>query len=384
MAGKLLSEPHRSKPQSKLITNKSMNMNQKGFANIVLIIILAVLVAGGGAYYYVKKISLFSEPPQLGIKPLAPADSACTKSPNDAKSISSGYDLKIREDRQAYVDKMYTLTPCEIWADWDGVLSRKDSNELRLYIRSLGQSLRQGGYPALYEEMSRRVRDTSAAVQDRRYILGVFQHAATPEAVKQLVIFLKEEDLQNSFLIGSNDFRISAGQAIRLASMELINGSRNWAISSVLEDALSASSASYSVESTGVLAQALVYLGKPDGIAAVIKVAGQMKSTDQKYEILAWALEQVTANDPVDVMVAALFNPSVSTNRDLSRSIIKGLISIDSADSIKGVVASADSIKGVVRYMNQLTPSDNSWKKEIQLLLSQAPLSVEAKKALSE
>jgi hypothetical protein len=60
----------------KLLTNKNMNMNQKGFANIALIVVIIILVGAVGYFAFVKKSEPVTQQPATTQTTTAPTTQA--------------------------------------------------------------------------------------------------------------------------------------------------------------------------------------------------------------------------------------------------------------------------------------------------------------------
>lgn len=284
------------------------------------------------------------------------------------------YDQESAAERQGYYDALLTRTPNQLWSGWDDALSRRDPSEIAPIVAALGHRLRIDGDASVYGEMVRRLSQPSRAVAERVAIIDALMFAATPDAAAALLQFLRETKAQTHLAGGSEDSIVqrSAQKAITSIAHTLIDGSRNWAIAPVLEQAWRTTGGSYSAQTIDVVARSIAYVGKPEGVAALIEVVSQAGPADDRYKAAVSAIEQLRANDPVSVLGEALQHSA--DNRNLSRTLVRGLMSI----------GTADAVSEVINYLNQQTNLDSAWRQEIKALLNQPSLSQEAKKVIND
>lgn len=288
------------------------------------------------------------------------------------------YDLKTIEGRQAYYDDLVRQKPGLIWAAWDEAISRADPDELGVLIPAMGYALRREGSPDLYKEMAQRLYQSNLSVQDRLYVVGAMEHAATPEAARVLLEYAQAVELgrvaNGDSVANQQTLLQGTQQAVQLASKEFINGSRNWDISPALENAWLKLDKAEALSTRVTISQAIVYLGKPDGLSVLIDSVNKGGLPVDARNVALSSIAQLSSNDAVPVLGNKLNQASPntnSTNSDLAEALAKGLVS----------VGSADAMKEIANYLGQ--PSVNQQSREnILLLLKKRNLPDEALKAI--
>ena len=263
------------------------------------------------------------------------------------------YDLKTRGGRQAYYDDLATQKPDHIWASWDEAISRGDPDELGLIIPAMGYALRREGSQDLYNEMVERLYQSNRSAQERLYVIGALKQAATPEAARLLLEYAQDIELgsdaisdpaadQQTLLRGTQE-------AIRLASMEFINGSRNWEISPALEDTWLKLGKADALSTRATVSQAIVYLGKPEGVGVLINSVSQDTLPKEAREIALSSIAQLSTNDSVPILGKALNQSTPNSNphnSELAEALAQGLVSVGSAEAMQEILNYLSSSDG--------------------------------------
>ena len=297
------------------------------------------------------------------------------QSPDLKSRGQAGIDVSTPTGRQAYYDHLLTLTPKQIWEEWTVAISRENSDELAQLVSALGQSLRRTPDAAVYGELGAKLINKAGRLPDRLGAVDILMSAATPEAVDQLMKFLRASDVWNSNVSvdGSQDSVVVAQalSSITAASRTLIDGGRNWAIANSLQIAWQALGADASPQVMDAIASAIAYVGKPESISYLVQSASRLDENDKRFSAAMSAVEKLSSNDSSEALGTALQQFSYSAA--ISKALVRGLISI----------GSADSIIEVTKYLDRSAGIDRKWSNEIESLLARRQLSVEAKKILA-
>ena len=135
--------------------------------------------------------------------------------------------------------------------------------------------------------------------------------------------------------------------ALKEISMTNVDGTRNWSLSSEFEKAwlsIDNNEESKIPKVTKVVGDALGYLSKPSGVEILISTLSNTNKNSTKHKVAMNAISTLKANDSVETVLV----PSLVTykdNEDIVKSIIGGLLSIDSADSAIAILNYLDLIK---------------------------------------
>lgn len=265
----------------------------------------------------------------------------------DSQTGALAYAGKAGESRQALYDNLVKQKPSRTWADWDATISRGDPDELGMLIPAMGYALRREGTQDLYNEMAKRLYQSDGSVRDRLDVLGAMAYAATPESARVLL------DYAQALELGSTANRDTAAdqqvllsstqQAIQRASREFIDGSRNWAISPALESAWLNTGGDESVGTRAVIAQAIVYLGKPDGLKVLIDSVNQGSLSAEVSKVALASISQLRSNDAVPFLGQMLNHPtpsSYSANSYLTEdALVNSLVSVGSVEATNEIVS---------------------------------------------
>ena len=281
-------------------------------------------------------------------------------------------DVSTPSGRQAYYDHLLTLTPKQIFEEWTAVSSRENPDELAQLVAALGQSLRRSPDTIVYGEIGTKLINKSGRLSDRLASADILMSAATPEALDQLLKFLRASEAWSSSVgvDGLNDGVVVAQvlSSITTASRALIDGGRNWAVANSLQTAWQSLGVEASPQVIDAIASAIAYVGKPEGIAYLVQSASRLDQTDKRFVAAMSAIEGLSSNDSSEALGFAL--QQFSYNAVISKAIVRGLISI----------GSADSIVQVTKYLDRSAGIDKNWMNELDSLLARRQLSTEAKK----
>ena len=289
-------------------------------------------------------------------------------------------DLRTREGRQAFHDDLAKQKSYDIWVGWDDVISRRDPDELGVFITAMGDALRRDGSPDVYAQMAKRLLQSNLSLQDRLYVTGALERAATREAVQVLLNFAQAVE---SRTVSNGDsaanlqtLQRGALQAVQLASKEFINGSRNWEISSPLENAWRNLGTAEAESMRTTISQSIVYLGKPEGLEVLISTVDQGNLPATARGIVLSSIAQLESNDAVPLIGKKLNQStpgSATTSSDLNEALAKGLLSVGSADAMRELVAYLNGAS-----INQAT------RERFLLILRSGNLSGEALRVMKE
>ena len=277
--------------------------------------------------------------------------------------------------RQAQYDSLAAKTPRQLWTSWDAAAARMEPGEMSLLGHALAASLRSSGDEGVYRVMGDRLFDRARSVKDRVAVADTLGIAATPAAVQQLRRFLQssgawtgQTESTDSPEAVVTEFAL---RAVTEASRTSLDGGRNWAVSQPIEDAWKSLGSGASAALLRTVAEALAYVGKPSGVEALIDSAHTAESGEAKAKVARSVIEGLHANEPVAVLAAAL--QKQPQDAGVSRSIVRGLISI----------GSADAILELTRYLDAKSDTDKAWLAEVEARLVQRQLPPEAKKVLA-
>jgi hypothetical protein len=304
------------------------------------------------------------------IKPVSPERSAVSN------ANYSGFDKTTPAGRQAYYDTLVRMSPRDIYAGWNDAIARMNPDEISQAAPALGLALRRTGDKAVYREIGDRLLNKAYALVDRLALADTLMFAATPEAIDQIARLLHASEAwtstPNSADSPENEVLKQSLNTITRSARTLVEGGRNWAISPALESLWAKTTDSTAPQVLNTIATALAYVGKPDGISTLIQSAAQSDTTAARYRIATNVLEHMEFSDGVDAVGAAL--QQYVTNKNLSRSLVRGLISI----------GSADSILEVTRYLDRQSDLDSNWLSEVSARLTQRQLSSDAARVLAD
>lgn len=303
-----------------------MKNSYKDFVTILLVVVLVIIIGAAVTWFILSK-------------PSTPASSVV--SPTNISSIPTN-NSPVAE-KQAYYDELLTHPSRDLWSRWNDALSRKNPYEISSLVAALGYRLRSDSDTSVYSEMASRLAQSSRTAEDRVAIIDGLMFAATPDAEKILLNFLHDTNAQPKPNRNSYEEQVQrwAEETVLSIARTLVDGSRNWAVSPVLENAWRMETGSYSPQTVSVLAQSIASLGKPTGVTALIDVAGKTNPSDPRHNAALSAIQSLQYNnDPVDVIASAL--KQYSGNKELARALIIGLLSIGTDDAA-GVLANNTS-----------------------------------------
>jgi hypothetical protein len=284
-------------------------------------------------------------------------------------------DLTTPAGRQAYYDALVNKAPREIYAGWSGAIARMNPDEISQVAPALGLALRRTGDKAVYREIGDHLLNRSATLVDRLALADTLMSAATPEAIDQIARMLHASEAwtSNPSPVDSpeNEVLKQSLNTITRSSRTFIDGGRNWAISPALESMWAKTTDATAPQVLDTIATAIAYVGKPDGISVLIQSAAQYNTDATRYRVAANALEHMDFNAGIEIVGAAL--QQYASNKPLSHSLVRGLISI----------GSPDSILEVTRYLDRQSDLDSNWLSEVNARLAQRQLSSDAAKVLA-
>lgn len=320
----------------------------------------------------------FDRPAQSAVLASASVASSPTGEPPSPMPPMPGQsivDVSTPSGRQAYYDHLITLSPKEIFREWISASSRNNPDAISQLVAALGFSLRNKADSAIYAEIEARLTNKSGRLPDRLGAADALMLAATPEAIDQLVKFLRASEAWSSSagVDGAQDGAVISHvlSSITSASRTLIEGGRNWAVANSLQNAWQSLGADASPQVINVLVSAIAYIGKPENIAYLVQSASRLDQNDKRFVAAMSALEGLSSNDSSEVLGAALQQYSYSVA--ISRSVVRGLISI----------GSPDAITQITMYVDRSARIDKSWLTEIDDLLARRQLSADAKMVLA-
>lgn len=288
----------------------------------------------------------------------------------------TAFDTTTPIGRQAYYDILVLMAPRDIYAGWNDAIARMNPDELSQVAPALGLALRRASDAAVYRDIGDRLLNKSSTLADRLALADTLMFAATPEAMYQISRLLHASEAWNSIPSAAdspeNEVLKQSLNTITRSSRTFIDGSRNWAISPVLESLWAKTTDATDPQVLDTIATAIAYVGKPDGISALIQSAAQSDTNAARYRVAANALERMEFNAGIEVVGAAL--QQYASNKNLSRSLVRGLISI----------GSADSILETTRYLDQQSDLDPNWLSEVNARLTQRQLPIDAARVLAD
>ena len=279
------------------------------------------------------------------------------QSPRDIQSINnnciisgdiidvSKYDLDTVTGRQSYYDFLLTKRACEIWSIWDVTMTRANPNEASTVVAALGYVLSIDNISDdMYKIISDRLYDDQRSEVEKSGIISVLLYAKSPLSVKHLITFAKlVEENKNKTSKSPNLLSEDIG-AIKEIYMSLVDGGRNWSLSPVFESEWQNIGDNELSQTTTVIGDALGYLSKPSGVDILIDTMANTSKNSIKYKVAMNAISNLSTNDSTETVLApALIK--YKNNDDIIKTVIRGLLSIDRADSVIAVMFYADSIK---------------------------------------
>lgn len=266
--------------------------------------------------------------------------------------------------RQARYDALLDKPPSVIFSEWSEVIRRSNSNEMSIVAAALGYALQNQSDAGIYVDLGDQITNKANSVTRRMAAIDALMHAATPEAVTQLLRYLRGTEVWSGGEItkDSPDAQVisQAIRALNECSRALVDGKRNWDASSPLLSAWNEISDGTRQDVLRTLSSGITYLGKPDDIDKFVQAVSQLNQASERYKYALGALEQMGSNDSVGVLAAAL--QRYDSNQSLSRAIVRGLLSIGTADSILHVTL----------YIDRSVVLDSSWREEINFKLQQS------------
>lgn len=266
--------------------------------------------------------------------------------------------------RQARYDALLDKPPSVIFSEWSEVIRRSNPNEMSIVAAALGYALQNQSDAGIYVDLGDQITNKANSVTMRMAAIDALMHAATPEAVTQLLRYLRGTEVWSGGEItkDSPDAQVisQAIRALNECSRALVDGKRNWDASSPLLSAWNEISDGTRQDVLRTLSSGITYLGKPDDIDKFVQAVSQLNQASERYKYALGALEQMGSNDSVGVLAAAL--QRYDSNQSLSRAIVRGLLSIGTADSILHVTL----------YIDRSVVLDSSWREEINFKLQQS------------
>ena len=280
------------------------------------------------------------------------------------------YDLSNFVGRQAYYDFLLSKKSCEIWNIWDATIAKSNPNELSTVVAAFGQVLRSDNSEGrMYKIISARLYDKKRGEAEKSAIITVLSYAASPASLRDLLTFAKALESGDGGINERPRLLSESIEAIRTVYMKTSDGSRNWELSSVLENEWQGADDNEAPQTLGVIASGLAYLSKPSGVDLLIKTMSSVNKTSIKYISASRAISILKFNDSVETVLApALIK--YQGNDDVIKTVIRGLLSVDSADSAIALLRYADSIKNSDIYYykwirSELAKSENDDVKKV-------------------
>ncbi len=257
------------------------------------------------------------------------------------------YDLNTVSGRQGYYDFLLTKRACQIWGVWDATILRASPNEMSTVVAALGHALAtDNSSDKMYSKISERLYDPSKSLTEKVAVIDAFRYARTPLAVKYLFAYATSSEPNHETMDGPL-YAVSdkSRDVLREISMTLVDGAKNWNVSQAFEDAWRSIQNNETPKVTKVVGEALGYLSKPSGIELLLNtIVSDTTHNTIKYKVAAEVISNLRYNDPVETVLA----PAVVTyqnDKNITNIVVKGLISINSADSIIVALKYLDSIK---------------------------------------
>ena len=265
--------------------------------------------------------------------------------------------------RQNYYESLLIQPAKAIFPEWSKAILRLNPNEMSTVAAALGHSLRRQTDADVYGGLGDYAINKGNSVASRLAAIDTLMHAATPEAVTQLVRFLRGTEAWSGGDApkDSPDAQVisQALQAVNDSVRTLVEGSRNWNSSPPLLSAWNDATDETRQDVLRSLSSGIIYLGKPDDIDRFVQSVSQLNQNSERYKVALRALVQIGSNDSVDVLAAAL--QRYAFNQELSHALVRGLLSM----------GTADSILQVTRYMDRSGTLDSAWHEEIKIKLQE-------------
>ena len=257
----------------------------------------------------------------------------------------SKYDLDTVTGRQSYYDFLLTKRACEIWNIWDVTIARANPNELSTVVAALGHVLSiDNASDDMYKIISDRLYNDERSEVEKSAIISVLLYAKSPLSVKHLITFAKLIEENKNKTYKSSDLLFRDIGTIKEIYMSYVDGGRGWSLSPVFESEWRDIGDNELSQITTVIGDALGYLSKPSGVDLLINTMASTSKTSIKYKVAMNAISNLNANDSTETVLAPAL-VKYKNNDDIIKTVISGLLSIDSADSVIVVILYADSIK---------------------------------------
>ena len=309
-----------------------------------------------------KPLGRWSNPAEI-MNPGSSSNPSASTSASGFANGSSGPVLDTVAGRQNYYDSLLIQPAKVIFPEWSKAILRQNPNEMSTLASALGHSLRRQSDADVYVGLGDYAINKGNSVTARMAAIDTLMHAATPDAITQLIRFLRGTDAWSGADIpkDSPDAQVvsQAIQALNESARTLVEGKRNWNSSSPLLSAWNEVSDDTRQDVLRSISSGIIYLGKPDDIDRFIQSVGQLNQAGERYKVALGALERMGSNDSVDVLAATL--QRYAFDQSLSRAIVRGLLSI----------GTADSILQVTRYMDRAGNLDSAWRDEINVKLQE-------------
>jgi hypothetical protein len=282
--------------------------------------------------------------------------------------------LNTVEGRQALYNHLKTLSPQQIFVTWHQVLARKNPDEMAQVTSALGDSLRQFPNPALYRELGERLRNKTNSSQERIGITSVLMHAATPEALIELTNGLRSSPAwqQKDGSVDADEVTVQTEilAAVTSASRLLVDGGRNWDLSRTLQNSWQTVPENASQQVMQTLVDAFVYVGRGEEYGVFLESLNKSPATSAKFLNAVAAIEKMDSINAPGALGIGL--KQYSSNIPLSRTLVRGLISI----------GTPDAMIEMVNYLDRNTDTNPAWLEEVQARLEQRKLAPDSQKVL--
>ena len=239
-------------------------------------------------------------------------------------------------------------------------------------VAALGYSLRIHPDGQTYKKIGDDILNKNNSISIRVASVDALMFAGSSESIEQLIRFVKSTDAWTggASIISLPDREVVA-HAIRMiedVAKTNMEGGRNWPVSNALLNVWKSVDDGASPRLIDSIANGIVYLGKPADMDELLRSIGRLNAAGYKYESALRAIEAIQTNESVEVMTGAL----KYYQGDVAKSIVRGLISIGTADSISAVIQYVDS--GII--------GDTQWVNEIKKMLRERRSSPEVNKVI--
>ena len=282
------------------------------------------------------------------------------------------FSLNTPAGKQAYYDYLIQQSPSDIYKIWPGAAIKNDPDEVAQIVAALGYSLRIHPDSQTYKKIGDDLLNRNNSIAIRLGSADILLFAGSGESIEQLIRFVKSTEAWTggASIAPSSDIDVVA-HAVRMIEGVVkanMDGGRNWPVSSLLLKAWNSVDDVATPKLIDVIANGIVYLGKPTDVDELLKSIGRLNAIGYKHESALRAIEAIHANESVDVMASAL----KYYQGDVAKSIVRGLISI----------GTADSILVVMQYVDSGVAGDTIWVNEIKKSLRERRSSPEVNKVL--